>query len=745
MLKYFIFLIIIVSSIASKAFNVTFRVNMQNAPSFSQAEVNASFNNWCGNCNPMTDANGDGIWETTIALNAGYYEYKFSADEWSIQETLLPGTSCTNTTGQYTNRTLNVTGSVVLPIVCWGECSNCTSFPVTFQVNMNAVPAFTTPYLSGTFNSWCGNCNALSDADGDNIWSTTIFLNPGFYEYKFSADNWSISESLAQGSICTVTNSGFTNRFINVSEPTILNAYVWGACIISCPPEIPIPDPSISIELVSDVNPICSGAELVFVANTSNLTNYALFQWKVDNVNVGINSQLFSTNALSDGQIVSCIMTGADYCNPTSTYTSNQIPIQVKPLVNAGVIVEYSPENEIDPCYGDLLSFNAITTNGGLNPQYQWVVNGQNVGDNSSVFQSQDLTEASVISCTLISNEQCLSEQWNMVWADEFSGSAYDTTKWMPEIYSNNGELQTYTNNAENIQVNNGQLHLIAKNEGGNAYSSGRLITRNKFSFKYGRVEGRMKVPQTRGSFPAFWMLGANIKELIWPACGEIDIMEHINSENKFYGTVHWDYGGHTLQGSNLISNAALYHTFSTEWDSSRIRIYLDGVQYYEHAISATNSTLDEFTKPFFLLLNHAVAGWADVPDNTSVFPSSFDIDYVRVFQKNKSNGTLASNTVTSNDFTLNYVDCFPTSINDSLIEPKSQKHFTLFPNPNSGTFVLKGQLGESYAIVNELGQVVKEIKLNQVETIEIAGLKSGMYIVLSTAGLERKKMIVVF
>ena len=89
MLKYFIFLIIIVSSIASKAFNVTFRVNMQNAPSFSQAEVNASFNNWCGNCNPMTDANGDGIWETTIALNAGYYEYKFSADAWNIQETLL--------------------------------------------------------------------------------------------------------------------------------------------------------------------------------------------------------------------------------------------------------------------------------------------------------------------------------------------------------------------------------------------------------------------------------------------------------------------------------------------------------------------------------------------------------------------------------------------------------------------------------------------------------------------------------
>lgn len=249
----------------------------------------------------------------------------------------------------------------------------------------------------------------------------------------------------------------------------------------------------------------------------------------------------------------------------------------------------------------------------------------------------------------MISNEQCLSEHWKLVWADEFSGASYDTTNWMPEIYTNNGELQTYTHSPENIQVNDGQLHLIAKDEETNGYTSGRLITRNKFSFKYGRVEGRMKVPQTRGSFPAFWMLGANIKEIPWPTCGEIDIMEHINSENKFYGTVHWDNGGHTLQGSNLVSNAALYHTFSTEWDSTRIRIYLDGFQYYEHVISAANSTLDEFTKPYFLLLNHAVAGWADVPDNTSVFPSSFDIDYVRVYQKNKSNGTLAPSNVISN------------------------------------------------------------------------------------------------
>ncbi|MBM3428758.1 MAG: hypothetical protein FJX95_08250, partial [Bacteroidetes bacterium] len=91
------------SCLASYAYNVTFRVDMNNVSSFSVANVNGTFNNWCGACANMTDANGDNIWEITIDLPAGTYEYKFTADGWSQQESLTPGSSCTVTNFGYTN------------------------------------------------------------------------------------------------------------------------------------------------------------------------------------------------------------------------------------------------------------------------------------------------------------------------------------------------------------------------------------------------------------------------------------------------------------------------------------------------------------------------------------------------------------------------------------------------------------------------------------------------------------------
>ena len=107
------------------AFNVTFRVDMQGVELFSVPEVNGTFNNWCGNCATMTDADGDGIWERTLNLNAGNYEYKFSFDNWSGQEELPPFSSCTVTLGQFTNRVLNVSQDVVLDVYCFGSCAAC--------------------------------------------------------------------------------------------------------------------------------------------------------------------------------------------------------------------------------------------------------------------------------------------------------------------------------------------------------------------------------------------------------------------------------------------------------------------------------------------------------------------------------------------------------------------------------------------------------------------------------------------
>jgi hypothetical protein len=230
---------------AGATHNVTFQVDMSNVTeSFTTPEVNGTFNNWCGNCAAMSDVDGDDIWEVTIPLNTGAYEYKFSFDNWSGQENLLAGSACTTTNFGYTNRTLYASQDVTLPPVCFGSCTNCqeTILPVdvTFQLDMSDFSgSYTTPEVNGTFNNWCGNCNAMTDTDGDNIWETTISLLPGNYEYKFSTDNWANAESLTPGSSCTVTNGTFTNRIINLTQDVVTETVCWESCI-ACAPDISV-------------------------------------------------------------------------------------------------------------------------------------------------------------------------------------------------------------------------------------------------------------------------------------------------------------------------------------------------------------------------------------------------------------------------------------------------------------------------------------------------------------------------
>jgi 1,4-alpha-glucan branching enzyme len=218
------------------AVNVTFQVNMaQVTDVYTAPEVNGTFNGWCGGCAPMTDADGDNIWEITIALEPGSYEYKFAADTWNIQENLPAGSSCTITTGAFTNRTLVVTDGTTLPVVCWGSCSDCGQstgpYNVTFKVDMSEVTAtYTTPEVNGTFNNWCGGCAPMSDVDGDDVWELTISLPVGSYEYKFAYDAWAGQEELTPGSLCVVTLDGFTNRSLTVSETAVLDAVCWASC-----------------------------------------------------------------------------------------------------------------------------------------------------------------------------------------------------------------------------------------------------------------------------------------------------------------------------------------------------------------------------------------------------------------------------------------------------------------------------------------------------------------------------------
>ncbi len=232
---------------------------------------------------------------------------------------------------------------------------------------------------------------------------------------------------------------------------------------------------------------------------------------------------------------------------------------------------------------------------------------------------------------------------WTLAWADEFNGTSLDTSKWNIEVNGNGGgnnELQYYTARPENIRVTGGELVIQARKEAymGKQYTSGRITTQNKVSWQYGRMEARMKIPTGKGTWPAFWMLGNSISTVGWPASGEIDIMEHVNSEAFIHGTIHWSNQNNAYANYGGPSGAldfSQYHVYAVEWDASLIRWYVDGIKFHEVNIAGGVNGTSEFHAPYFLLFNLAVGGnWPGSPDAATVFPNQMQVDYVRVYRR---------------------------------------------------------------------------------------------------------------
>jgi beta-glucanase (GH16 family) len=228
---------------------------------------------------------------------------------------------------------------------------------------------------------------------------------------------------------------------------------------------------------------------------------------------------------------------------------------------------------------------------------------------------------------------------YTLMYSDEFDGTSLNTANWNYETGNHgwgNNELQNYQAGSNNITVNNGKLVIEAREENG-GYTSARITTQGKKSFKYGRIDIRARLPFGQGIWPALWMLGDNINTVSWPACGEIDIMEMVGHQaNTTHGTVHWDNNGHAYQGgSTSISSGILadeFHVYTIIWDANQIKWLLDDVQFYNQAITA--SEMSEFHNNFFFIMNVAVGGnWPGYPDATTTFPQRMIVDYVRVFQ----------------------------------------------------------------------------------------------------------------
>jgi beta-glucanase (GH16 family) len=229
---------------------------------------------------------------------------------------------------------------------------------------------------------------------------------------------------------------------------------------------------------------------------------------------------------------------------------------------------------------------------------------------------------------------------YTLVWSDEFNGTSVDATKWNFETGSLgvNDEKEYYQ--AANATVANGNLVITAKSEsvGGFPYTSARMNTASKVLATYGRIEARIKLPIGQGLWPAFWMLGQDINTGVsWPGCGEIDIMEHINTDSLIYGTMHWSNGGQAASyGLNLASSPGQYHIYAVEWDANSIRWYVDNSLYCTGNIANNINSTDAFHKPFFIILNLAVAGdWPGQTVDLNKLPASMYVDYVRVYKQN--------------------------------------------------------------------------------------------------------------
>lgn len=237
---------------------------------------------------------------------------------------------------------------------------------------------------------------------------------------------------------------------------------------------------------------------------------------------------------------------------------------------------------------------------------------------------------------------------YTLVWSDEFTAGNLDPAIWNQEVGNGTGgwgnhELEYYTNSLKNSFLSNGNLIIEARQESilGYNYSSARLTTQNKKSFKFGRIDIRAKLPVAKGMWPALWMLGTNITSVGWPTCGEIDIMELVGSApSNVKATMHWKdgTGNHTSKGADYTLSSGNFsqefHVFSMVWEKDSIKCYVD--DHLTTTVTSTDAGADNY--PFnadqFFIFNVATGGdWPGPPDGSTPFPQRMFVDYVRVFQ----------------------------------------------------------------------------------------------------------------
>lgn len=328
----------------------------------------------------------------------------------------------------------------------------------------------------------------------------------------------------------------------------------------------------------------------------------------------------------------------------------------------------------------------------------------------------------------------------DLVWSDEFDGNSLDTNKWYHQTFGPNGgqwfngEVQHYTDDPDNSYVSNGNLHIVAKKETLTQdgvtldYTSARL--NSKFAFTYGRVDVRAKLPEGNGTWPAIWTLGKNITETgaywetqgfgttPWPACGEIDIMEHgLHATNEISWALHTpSSSGNTVNTDKLVlpDVANNYHVYSMNWSPNQITFLVDGVGYYTYNPAIKDDSTWPFDLDQYLILNVAMGGFAGAID-PGFTESSMVIDYVRVYQ------------------------------NVLSTEDNANEEFKIYPNPSSDIINIKTNQNVKQILLYDIqGREVYSSSENT-ENLKVNQFNKGVYFlkIEAESGFITKKIVV--
>ena len=330
---------------------------------------------------------------------------------------------------------------------------------------------------------------------------------------------------------------------------------------------------------------------------------------------------------------------------------------------------------------GAVIASLATTTSGAT---IYYTLDGSTPSNTSQIYQAPFLVAANITVKAIAAesptyqNSNVTSQSFTpniasgtLVWSDEFSNSGSSNTLPDAKTWTYDTGFQCCGNNEQEIYCaagsatapcdpNNpnayldttGILHVVARSSSSTTFTSARLKSQGQFSFMYGRVEARMMLPESQGMWPAFWLLGNNIKTLSWPACGELDVMEHIDGNNPppyvggtapgydwIAGSVHGGTTAAHADGTQQYHpsgfSAAAWHTYGMIWSKGQVQYYVDDpANVYATFTTANFSGPWPFDQgPQFIILNLAVGGdWPGTVNGTTVFPGDMQVDYVRIY-----------------------------------------------------------------------------------------------------------------